>query len=605
MSGINAAIVRTENSAQLFSDSCRIAVQAGGLTMAAMLAVNESGALELLAAEPAGASVFQHSVAELRQGEGPSPFLMHVVASREPLVANDLSLANGLRHREFLMEHGLCSLAVLPLARRGRVEALFVLASNEMNFFDSEEVKLLREVADNVSFSLEHFDKSRRLEFLAYHDGLTGLPNRDLLLDRAAQQLAGAERERHSVAVVILDLGRFRQINETLGRKRGDAVLVEVAFRLKRAVGDRGTLARLFGNTFGVLTSRVESAAQLASFVETELFDALRETLVLDGAEVVVSARAGIALFPADGDSAEALLANAEAALKKAKASGEPLVFYAPAMNARVSEQLTLEMKLRRAIERDEFLLHYQPKVALKSGAVVGLEALIRWRDPESGLVPPGKFIPLLEETGLIREVGRWVLERAALQYHEWLNAGLAPPRIAVNVSALQLASQDFLTRLERVLMHYPAGGAGIDLEITESVFVDDLDGSIAKLAAARAHGLRVAMDDFGTGYSSLSSLGRLPLDALKIDRSFVIRMTEDPQSTSIVTTIISLAHALDLKVVAEGVELPEQARLLRLLKCDELQGYLIAKPMPAADVVTTFDNVFNLSRQQGSAVRG
>jgi EAL domain-containing protein (putative c-di-GMP-specific phosphodiesterase class I) len=221
----------------------------------------------------------------------------------------------------------------------------------------------------------------------------------------------------------------------------------------------------------------------------------------------------------------------------------------------------------------------------LKTGVIVGLEALIRWRDPESGLVPPGKFIPLLEETGLIREVGRWVLERAALQYHEWVGAGHAPPRIAVNVSGLQLAAKDFVSTLERVLMHYP-DGAGIDLEITESVFVDDLDGSIEKLAAARRHGLTVAMDDFGTGYSSLSSLGRLPLDSLKVDRSFVIRMTDDPQSTSIVTTIISLGHALDLKVVAEGVETAEQARLLRLLKCDQAQGYLIAKPKPAEEIV-------------------
>jgi EAL domain-containing protein (putative c-di-GMP-specific phosphodiesterase class I) len=243
-------------------------------------------------------------------------------------------------------------------------------------------------------------------------------------------------------------------------------------------------------------------------------------------------------------------------------------------------------LPLADVVEREEFLLHYQPKVDLKTGAIVGLEALIRWRDPDSGLVPPGKFIPLLEETGLIREVGRWVLERAALQYHEWLAAGHAPPRIAVNVSALQLAAKDCVSKVERVLMHYPDGGSGIDLEITESVFVDHLDGSIEKLAAARAHGLTVAMDDFGTGYSSLSSLGRLPLDSLKVDRSFVHRMTEDPQSTSIVTTIISLGHALDLKVVAEGVETSEQARLLRLLKCDQAQGYLIAKPKPADEIV-------------------
>jgi diguanylate cyclase (GGDEF)-like protein len=416
------------------------------------------------------------------------------------------------------------------------------------------------------------------------------------LLEQTAQQLAQASRDGRKVAMLIVDLGRFRHINETLGRRRGDAVLVEVAQRLKRATAKVGTLARLFGNTFAVVVASVDSEAFVGLFVENEILDALREVVVVESTEVLVSARVGIALYPSDGDSAESLLGNAEAALKKAKASGQPFVFYAPVMNARVSEQLGLEMKLRRAIERDEFLLHYQPKVELKTGKMVGLEALIRWRDPDGGLVPPGKFIPLLEETGLIREVGRWVLERAALQHHEWTAAGHAPPRIAVNVSGLQLASHDFVERLERVLQHYPNGAAGIDLEITESVFVDDLDGSIAKLQAARNHGLTVAMDDFGTGFSSLSSLGRLPLDSLKVDRSFVLRMTEDPQSTSIVTTIISLGHALDLTVVAEGVETQEQARLLRLLKCDQAQGYLIAKPMPAEDVIKTLGTRFTFA---------
>jgi EAL domain-containing protein (putative c-di-GMP-specific phosphodiesterase class I) len=261
-----------------------------------------------------------------------------------------------------------------------------------------------------------------------------------------------------------------------------------------------------------------------------------------------------------------------------------------------VAEQLALETKLRRAVESDEFLLHYQPKVDLKSGSVVGLEALIRWNDPTSGLVPPGKFIPVLEETGLIRVVGSWVLERAAAQYHAWKLAGLSPPRIAVNVSALQLASRDFANTLARTLERYPDASAGIDLEITESVFVDDLTGSIEKLAFARERGIAVAIDDFGTGYSSLGYLGRLPIDALKIDRSFVVRMADDPQSTTIVTTIISLAHSLDLKVVAEGVETPHQAQLLRLLKCDQAQGYLVSCPVPAEEVIELFEGRFNMS---------
>jgi diguanylate cyclase (GGDEF)-like protein/PAS domain S-box-containing protein len=596
ISGINAAIVRATDRDTVLAESCRIAVAAGNIALAVVARVDADGVVRIVASEPRESRV----LSEIQdQGGGrphQSPVLSRLCETRTSLIVNDISSEPGLQCRQALLSHGLLSAALFPLISGGELDSVFCLFGTETGVFDGEEVKLLGEVADNISFALDHIGQTERLDFLAYHDGLTRLPNRDLFLDRASQQLAISRREGRQVAVLIVDVGRFRHINETLGRQGGDTLLKQVAERLQRATGNVGTLARLFGNTFAVLVASVENESFVGLLIEDEIMGVLREAFLIDGTEVLVSARVGAALFPSDGDSAEALLANAEAALKKAKATGQPYVFYAPVMNARVSEQLALETRLRRAVEREEFLLYYQPKVELKTGSVVGLEALIRWRDPEKGLVPPGHFIPLLEETGLIREVGRWVLERAALQHHEWQKAGLSPPRIAVNVSGIQLAASDFVAKLERVLQHFPSGAAGIDLEITESVFVDDLDGSIAKLQAARQLGLTVAMDDFGTGYSSLSSLGRLPLDSLKVDRSFVLRMTEDPQSTSIVTTIISLAHALDLKVVAEGVETAEQARLLRLLKCDQAQGYLIAKPMPAEEVVQTLGTRLNLN---------
>ncbi|HTQ04830.1 MAG TPA: EAL domain-containing protein [Polyangiaceae bacterium] len=598
ISGINAAIVRARSRDDLLAEACRIAVAAGDLAHAGVARLErETGHATVIASAPEGVPIIQEvAAAQAAQGPQRTPLFEQMIEMRRPMIVNDIAAAENMRFRTQMLAHGLRSAAIFPLLSGGELHSVFCLFGAEPDFFDGEEVKLLGEVSDNLSFALDHIGKSEKLEFLAYHDGLTGLPNRDLFLDRAGQQLVASRKDGRKVGVVIVDLGRFRQINETLGRQGGDRLLIEVAERLRNVAGNVGTVARLFGNTFAVLVPSVESESFVGLLIENEILEALREAFLIEGTEVLASARVGVALFPSDGDTAEALLANAEAALKKSKATGQPYVFYAPVMNARVSEQLALETKLRRAVERDEFLLHYQPKVDLKTGAVVGLEALIRWRDPDTGLVPPGKFIPLLEETGLIREVGRWVLERAALQYHEWLEAGHTPPRIAVNVSGLQLAANDFLSNLERVLQHYPDGSAGIDLEITESVFVDDLDGSIAKLEAARRRGLTVAMDDFGTGYSSLSSLGRLPLDSLKVDRSFVIRMTEDPQSTSIVTTIISLGHALDLKVVAEGVETPEQARLLRLLKCDQAQGYLIARPMPADDVVKMLASRVELS---------
>jgi EAL domain-containing protein (putative c-di-GMP-specific phosphodiesterase class I) len=252
-------------------------------------------------------------------------------------------------------------------------------------------------------------------------------------------------------------------------------------------------------------------------------------------------------------------------------------------MSARIADNLALENKLRRALERDEFVLHYQPKVELEGRRVVGVEALIRWQSTELGLVPPARFIPILEETGFIIEVGSWALRRAALDHRAWLEAGLEAPKVAVNVSAIQLRQRDFV----RIVQGSIAGSAGIDLEITESLIMEDIQASIEKLAAVRDLGIGIAIDDFGTGYSSLAYLARLPVETLKIDRSFIITMTKDPTTMTLVQTIIQLARSLRLKVVAEGVETEDQANILRLLRCDQMQGYLFSKPLPAAELVT------------------
>jgi EAL domain-containing protein (putative c-di-GMP-specific phosphodiesterase class I) len=282
----------------------------------------------------------------------------------------------------------------------------------------------------------------------------------------------------------------------------------------------------------------------------------------------------------------DTLFRNAEAALKRAKASGERYLFYRPDMNARVAETLLLENKLRQALDREQFVLHYQPKVDLAKGTISGLEALIRWNDPETGLVPPLKFIPLLEETGMILEAGRWAMQKAVADYREWHTQGLQPPRIAVNVSPIQLRQKDFVEVVRDVIGGAAAGPHGLDLEITESLIMEDIEGNIEKLRAVRDMGVNVAIDDFGTGYSSLRYLAKLPVNALKIDRSFIITMTGSADSMTIVSTIISLAHALNLKVIAEGVDAEEQRKLLRLLKCDEMQGYLFSRPVPKDDVL-------------------
>jgi EAL domain-containing protein (putative c-di-GMP-specific phosphodiesterase class I) len=296
--------------------------------------------------------------------------------------------------------------------------------------------------------------------------------------------------------------------------------------------------------------------------------------------ELRVTARIGVALFPADGGDTETLYRNAEAAVKRAKSAVERVLFYDARMTESIAEKLALENRLRGALQNEQFVLHYQPKVDCVSRRVEGVEALIRWHDPELGLVPPAKFIPLMEETGLIVEVGAWALHKAASDYRAWRTQGLDAPRIAVNVSAIQLQRKDFVSNVEAALRSDGAV-AGIDLEITESAILTNVEDTVGKLHALRAQGLNLAIDDFGTGYSSLSYLAKLPVQVLKIDQSFVSTMLADPDSQTLVATMISLAHALRMKVVAEGVETEEQAALLKLLRCDVIQGYLIGKPMP------------------------
>jgi EAL domain-containing protein (putative c-di-GMP-specific phosphodiesterase class I) len=301
----------------------------------------------------------------------------------------------------------------------------------------------------------------------------------------------------------------------------------------------------------------------------------------IDGRELTIFSRAGIAVFPYDGRDADTLFRNAEAAVAKARTSGERFAFYAPELNARVAERLDLESRLRRAVERREFVLYYQPKVDLKTGRIVGLEALMRWNDPDSGIVGPGRFIPILEETGLIIEVGRWALQEATATFADWRARGLNPPRIAVNVSAIQLQHPAFVAEFERICGPVPEAERGLDIEITESLLMEDITGAIGKMEALHRLGLEIAIDDFGTGYSSLAYINKLPIQMLKIDRSFVHGMTADSDGTSIVSSIIGLAQGLRLKVIAEGVETEEQKQLLTELRCDQIQGFLFGRPMP------------------------
>jgi diguanylate cyclase (GGDEF)-like protein len=398
---------------------------------------------------------------------------------------------------------------------------------------------------------------------------------------RVSQFMRSAVTGGHKLALCVIDLERFKNFNDALGRPAGDSLLQHVAGLLARNAGDAMLVARMGSDRFAVVLPELSREEDMAHYIENLLCAFQENPFRVGQSTFQVVAKVGIALFPGDGIDADGLFNNAEAALKKAKTSSNRYLFYTQKMTETVASRLTLENNLRQALDQEQFVLHYQPKVDLASGKVIGAEALIRWNDPRTGLVPPGQFISILEETGLIREVGKWALGQAMRDYQRWRASGFRAVPIAVNVSALQLRHHDFVAEIEGATGIAPGAAAGLEIEITESMIMEDVAQSIATLRAIRELGVRIAIDDFGTGFSSLGYLAKLPVDTLKIDRSFVSEMTASQGGLALVSTIINLAHSLKLNVVAEGVETEEQSRLLRLLNCDQMQGFLFSKPVP------------------------
>ena len=420
----------------------------------------------------------------------------------------------------------------------------------------------------------------------ALYDQLTGLPNRRLFQDRLDHALHVASRRGSKLALVICDVQRFSLINETFGLQAGDALLRHVASATRAMCNDSDNIARVAPDTFAGFLAPINDAADAAHMLQ-RLSDAFGGGIDIEGQHLFVDVVAGVAMAPTDGADGTTLFKNAEAALRQAEASGERYLFYQPAMNAKVAETLLLENKLRQALEKQQFLLHYQPKFDLGSGVLSGIEALVRWNDPDDGLMAPSRFIPLLEQTGLMSAVGQWVITRALADHSRWHAEGLDPPRVSVNLSAIQVRQNDFVDVVADALSRGSVVPQALELELTESLLMRDIETTMQKLGDVRKMGVNIAIDDFGTGYSSLNYLAKLPVSAVKIDRSFIITMASSPESMAIVSTILSLARALRLNVVAEGVETEEQSRLLKLLRCDEAQGFLLGKPLPAADITT------------------
>lgn len=584
LSGINTLIVRVQEQDELFREACRIAVDQGGFRIA-WIGIVERAARRVRPVAWAGAEQgFLDATHDRYSLSTDNPDARSLVAqaimAKQPSIANDLRNDSRILFKQEHAERGVESLAVLPLIVTDEVIGALVLHSEERDFFDDDEVKLLVELAGDIAFALDHLEKKKKLNYLAYYDSLTGLANRTLFLERLSQFISLAVNAQHKLAVAILDIERFKTINDTLGRHAGDQLLKQVAERFAAIAKDPATLARIGADQFAIVLPKLKAETDLIRLAESRLRESFAASFRIAETDLRLSARVGVALFPDYGPDADTLLRNAESALKKAKEAGERYVFYSREMGARMAGKLALENQLREALEKEQFVLYYQPKVDLEHRRIVGVEALIRWMSPELGLVPPVRFIPLLEETGLIMEVGSWALHRASLDHRHWIEARLQAPRVAVNVSAIQLRQSNFVAVVEQAVMEGVAP-TGIDLEITESLIMDDVHGTIQKLENLQGLGIRVAIDDFGTGYSSLAYLAMLPVHSLKIDRSFIITMLKDANKMTLVRTLIELAHSLNLKVVAEGVDEEEQAKVLRLLRCDEMQGYLFSKPLP------------------------
>jgi len=582
LSGVNSLIVRVRDRGELFRSACRIAVDEGRFR-AAWIGALESTTGRIVLTEFGGrdAAYFDklRDLLSTLQQAAYARFEKKLTDG-QAIVVNHIEHETGVLLREELLASGTRALVWLPLIVAGQPAGVFVLHATEKGFFDADEMRLLMELAGDIAFALEHIAKTDRLDYLAHFDALTGLANPTLFHERLDERLLRAADEGESLAVVLVDVSRLKTVNKTFGRKIGDGLLKQVSTYLADCASDRADIARLGGDNFGLIVSGASDRASLTRFLDEHVLACFRAPFQVDGAELRSAGKAGIAVFPEDGASARVLVENAESALGEAKISGEQWLFYTKHMSDKVAEALALENNLRTALEQDEFVLHYQPKVDINNRSIEGVEALIRWNSPRFGLVPPLKFIPLLEETGLIVEVGSWIWRRASRDYADWLSQGICAPRIAVNVSAAQLRRNDFVSAIE-TMQGRTSEPPEIDIEITESAAMEDIEDSIEKLHALYGLGINIAIDDFGTGYSSLAYLARLPTHLLKIDKSFVGTMLDDPDKMTLVSTMISLAHTMHMKVIAEGVETQDQANMLRLLRCDQMQGYLIAKPMP------------------------
>ncbi|HEY6217068.1 MAG TPA: EAL domain-containing protein [Pyrinomonadaceae bacterium] len=467
------------------------------------------------------------------------------------------------------------------------VEASVERALNHCNL-----LKEKRRYKEQLEMLLQQ--RTAQVDWLAYYDTVTQLPNRALFEDRLTQAVSVAKAASQSLGVLFISLDQFKKVNDSLGHGPGDILLREFAERLKSCITKSDTVARFGSDEFALLRTQINGTKDVIETIGS-LSQVLKFSFDLPGHELFATASVGVSLFPLDGEDCQTLLKNAGAALYKAKRSGGAnYQFFTADMHELATKRLELESNLRKAIQNEEFTVHYQPRVSVDSLTITGVEALVRWQHPQLGLISPSEFIPLAEDAGLIVPIGEWVLRTACMQGQRWRDQGVAPIQIAVNISARQFHDQDFSQTVIRILEETGLSPKYLELEVTESSIIQDERFAAGMLSRLKSMGINILIDDFGTGFSSLASLKRLPIDALKIDKSFVREATSDPDDAALVMAIITLAHNLRLKVVAEGVETEDQLRFLQLLRCDEIQGYFFSKPLPAERLAAVFEPQIN-----------
>jgi len=586
LSGINSAVVRIRDRKALFHEACAIAVKFGQFRMA-WIGVPELHSTKLI---PVSWNGFNEGYLddvglELAKVANDPGIGGQALLRKTVIVANDIESDERVIFKQQALARDYRSMIALPLLVEDKDVAVFLIYAADANIFDGEELSLMGELAGDISYALEYIEKEERLNYLAYFDVLTGLPNRNLLNDRLTQAISHCKRTNSMAAVAFIDLDHFKLINDSMGHNVGDDFLKLISKRLAGCLRDGDTIARVGGDEFVVVLPRQMDTDATTQIIQRILASA-SEPLNSAGGEFNSACSIGVALYPRDGEDAETLLKHADAAMYRAKESGRnTFKFYAEEMNVKIKERLLIEGKLRHAIERDELFLNYQPQVDLHTGKIIGVEALVRWRNPELGIVPPARFISLAEESDLILLIGEWVMRKACAQNKAWQDLGLPAITISVNVSSRQFRQVTLPEVTAAALKDAALDPKYLELELTESVVMNNVAEVIATMSKFQAMGVELSIDDFGTGYSSLSYLKRFPVSRLKVDQSFVRDIATDPDDAAITGAIILLGHSLGLKVIAEGVETEEQLTFLRARECDEVQGYYFSKPMACDDM--------------------